>query len=367
MKKSQIVIFVSIILAVQFLAHFVVYQGIVLGSNNVSSTSLNILRGVFALLSVAFIAGVFLTAKYNNLFTRVYYRFFAVWQGFLLYFFLASSVYIVLLAFGVNVSEYFRLSLFGGAVIVGIYGVINARNTVVKRVQVSIKNLPEMWKSKKVVWVSDLHLGQINTEKFAKKVVNIINRENPDMVFIGGDLYDGVKVDTEGIIGPLRELKAKAGVYFITGNHDGFTEISTDQDIHAIEKIGIKILRNQTLVIDGVQIVGADYRSTTKSEGLKNVLRGLNLDSSKPSILLKHVPDHVDVVSSFGIDFMISGHTHRAQMWPLSYLPKLIYKGFDYDLKRYKDTQVYTSSGVGTWGPPLRVGSRSEIIVINFV
>lgn len=367
MKKSHIIIFVSIILIIQFLTHFVVYQGIVISLNNFSHTSLNILGVVFVLLSIAFVVGVFITAKYNNIFTRVYYKFFAIWQGFLLYFFIASSIYIVSISLGIMVSNYTNTILLCGALFVGIYGVINARKTVVKKVQVPIKNLPEVWKNKKVVWISDLHLGQINAINFAKKVVDMVNSQDPDIVFIGGDLYDGVKVDTEKIIEPLRELKTTGGVYFITGNHDGFTEISTNQDIHAIEKIGIKILRNKIVIIDGVQIVGVDYRSTIKSEDLMDVLRQLNIDSSKPSILLKHVPDHVNIASLASIDFMISGHTHRAQMWPLSYLPKLIYKGFDYGLKVYENMQVYTSSGVGTWGPPLRVGSKSEIVLINFV
>lgn len=366
MKPRQIFAFVTILLVVQILTHFVVYQGFVLTSDIVSQTALFWTRVIFSILPWAFMVGVFVSAKYNNIFTRVYYRVFAVWQGFLLYFFLASTIYILVLASGLNIPLGFGNWLFDLAFVVGVYGLENARKMMTTKVTVEIKNIPEVWKSKKVVWISDIHLGQINAEGYAKKVVEKVKSLSPDLVFIGGDLYDGVKVDSDKIIAPFKNLQTTQGVYFITGNHDGFTDASTVEDVHSVEKIGIKVLRDSTVIVDGVQIVGVDYRSTSTRNKYVEVLGKLNIDKNIPSILLKHIPSDIDVARDAGIGFQISGHTHRAQMWPLSYMPKIIYKGFDYGLKSLGDTKVYTSSGVGTWGPPLRVGTQSEVVLFDF-
>ncbi len=366
MKLKQIIIFVSIILLIQFLAHFVVYQGVVLGFGISSGLGLVISRILLVFLSIAFIALILTVSKFNNFLTRFLYRTFAIWQGFLLYFFLVSSFYILSLSFGADLSYKNVCYLFGTAVFVGLYGLINAKNIKIKKVEVEIKSLPTLWKNKKVVWISDVHLGQVNAEGFLTRIVNKINYLNPDLVFIGGDLYDGVKVDTEKIIEPLRSLKTSQGVYFITGNHDGFTDISTEEDVRAIENVGINILQDKMIEIDGFQIIGIDYKHSNPREKFRDKLRDLNISKDKPSILLKHIPSDVDVSKEFDISLQISGHTHRAQMWPLSYLPKIIFKGFDYGLQRTGDTQVYTSSGVGTWGPPLRVGTNSEIVLFSF-
>ncbi len=117
--------------------------------------------------------------------------------------------------------------------------------------------------------------------------------------------------------------------------------------------------------VDGVQIIGIDYKHSNPRDKFRERLASMNINKDRPSILLKHIPSDVDISRDAGVSLHISGHTHRAQMWPLSYLPKAIFKGFDYGLNKMGDTQVYTSSGVGTWGPPLRVGTNSEIVLFN--
>ncbi len=217
MKPKQIIVFVSIILVIQFLAHFVVYQGIVNAFSINTGKALLIARSLLFVLTIAFVALILVVSKYNNFLTRFLYRTFAVWQGFLLYFFIASTFYILISSVGAYISQNNIYYIFGTAVLVGFYGVLNAKNIKIKRVEVGMAHLPEIWKSKKVVWISDIHLGQINAEGFLTRIVNKINHINPDLVFIGGDLYDGVKVDTEKIVRPLRDLKTTQGVYFITG------------------------------------------------------------------------------------------------------------------------------------------------------
>jgi predicted MPP superfamily phosphohydrolase len=115
-----------------------------------------------------------------------------------------------------------------------------------------------------------------------------------------------------------------------------------------------------------IQIVGVDYRTTTNSDSYTKVLDSLHIDKNIPSILLKHTPMHIDIAEQAGISLQLSGHSHKAQMFPFSLLTRFIFKGFDYGLKRLNNMQVYTSSGVGTWGPPVRVGTKSEIVRIHF-
>jgi predicted MPP superfamily phosphohydrolase len=104
----------------------------------------------------------------------------------------------------------------------------------------------------------------------------------------------------------------------------------------------------------------------SKKTRFEDILQNLQIDRTLPSILLKHVPSHLDVARKNGITLQLSGHTHRAQMFPFNLFTYLIYRGFDYGLHALGSMQVYTSSGVGTWGPPLRVGTRSEIVEILF-
>ena len=366
MKRSQIASFVSIILVIEFVANYVVYEAVIAWLSPNTPSLILIMRILLGVLTCGFVMGSMLVMRYNNLISRTLYRIFAVWQGFLLYFFLSAVVVIVVEAFTASFPSFLGYLLFGVATLVAVYGLINARRIRVRKISVKLQNLPPEWTGRQAVFVSDVHLGQINSIKFAAKVVRVVNQQMPSIVFIGGDLYDGVKVDTAKIIAPLKELIAPDGIYFVTGNHDGFTEPSTDSDVAAIERVGIRALQNQLIEISGVQIIGVSYRSTSSREKFVQTLAGIQIDPGKPSILLKHIPDNLDVASDAGISLQIAGHTHKAQMWPFSLLTKRIFKGFDYGLRNLNALQVYTSSGVGTWGPPLRVGTQSEIVVITF-
>ena len=151
---------------------------------------------------------------------------------------------------------------------------------------------------------------------------------------------------------------------FITGNHEEFR--NDKHFLDAIKNVGIRVLNNEMVVVDGLQIIGVDDRDSTNRVKFESVLSALNIDKNKPSILLKHQPFQLDEAANAGISIQISGHTHKAQVFPLNIFTQLIFKGYDYGLKMYDKMIVYTSSGVGTWGPPLRVGSDSEIVVFKF-
>jgi hypothetical protein len=224
--------------------------------------------------------------------------------------------------------------------------------------------------------VSDLHLGQVRGKHFAEKVCAEIKKLDPDIVFVGGDMYDGVLVRERDVVEPfgrlLKHVSQRAtpflGIYFVTGNHEEFSDNS--KYIEALRDAGIKVLNDEKIKIDDLQILGVDYKTTNTAEKFKNILDSIPLDPLKPSILIKHVPLHVEVAARKGISLQLSGHTHRAQVFPFSLLTPRMFKGFDYGLKTFtgigNNLQVLTSSGVGTWGPPLRIGTDSEVIVITF-
>ena len=209
-----------------------------------------------------------------------------------------------------------------------------------------------------------MHLGAIYGADFSSEVTDAVNALHPDIVWIGGDLYDGVKVDDDAIIAPLAGLKAPLGIYFVTGNHEEFGD--SGPFITAIKKIGIRVLNNESVGINGLQLVGVDDRDSTDQVKFAAILSGLNIDKSRPSILLKHQPSQLDMAEKAGISLQISGHTHRAQIWPFSLITHWIFHGYDYGLNEWGTMKVLSSSGAGTWGPPMRVGTDAEIVVITF-
>jgi len=358
-------IFIVIILAVLSLIHFVVYEAFVvaLGSMPWFSGELMSLRGIFIVLTFSFIVASLMAHKYNTKITRGIYLVSALWLGVLTYLFFVSIVYIAYSSV-VGPSPLLATILFLAVLALGIYGYIRAQKLVIVRLDLTLVALPSFWKNKKVVFLSDLHLGQIYGRAFTQKIVDVIRKIEPEMVLLGGDIYDGSAVDVDDVMAPFGELTIPQGIYAVPGNHEEFTSSTTY--FEALRQVGIEMLMDRKVTIQGLDLVGVDYRTTNAAADFEKVLRSLPLDPHIPRILLKHVPHHLHIAERHSFDLHLSGHTHKAQMFPFNIFTHFIYKGYDYGLKSYKDMQVYTSSGAGTWGPPLRIGSQSEIVVFEF-
>lgn len=351
-------------LAILYLINFAVYEAI-LSILDISGPSFLIME-VLSVLGVSVIISLLLGMRYYNLFIRIYYLFSMIWLGFLAYFFLASVLYLPLAGYLGENSKNFGLVLLCIASLVGIYGLMHANKFIVKEELIKLPNMPAAWQGRKALWISDIHLGQIYGRRYTERIVKKIKEISPDIVFIGGDLYDGTKApDLIELTAPLKSLSIPNGIYFITGNHEEFGD--SNEFITAVKSANVSILQDKMVLIDGVQIIGVDYTTASREARFKKILSDLSIDRDKPSILLKHEPKHISIAAQAGISLQISGHTHRAQQWPLQYLANLVYGPFAYGLNKLENTQVYTSSGVGTWGPPIRVGTDSEIIVFKFV
>ena len=332
---------------------------------NITSTMVQTnLAAVLIVLSLGFIL-VFILERYSaSFFTRVCYHITSMWMGTLIYLLLASVIYVFTdLIFGRNAM--FGMVLFALAIVVSIYGYIHGKKIVIKKIEVEIPNLPKAWVGRSAVFASDFHLGIARTAKFSQKVTQVINSLSPDIIFIGGDLYDGTHAPDPYVIAkPLENLKAPLGTLYISGNHEEFGDASPF--FATVAKLGMKMIQDGMVDIDGLQIIGVDYLTCHSKEQFQKVLKSIPFDKTKPSVLLKHEPKDLEVGEEAGISFQISGHTHNGQQWPFNLLTNLIYKGYGYGHKHKGNMDVYVSSGVGGWGPEFRVASDCEVVLITF-
>jgi len=254
--------------------------------------------------------------------------------------------------------------LFGAAVAIGVYGVLNASCTRITRATIRLANLPDAWRGRRAALISDVHLGHVRNGSFLRRMVTKILKEEPDAIFIAGDLYDGTAIDAHRAAEPLRELAAPQGVYFVAGNHEQFGDDS--KYLNAVAAAGVRVLSNEKVEVDGLQIVGVPYRNAVHHSRFAAALHAIGLDRDRASILLTHAPDHPEVAEAAGVSLQLSGHTHLGQFVPWSWMARRAYRQFVYGLSRIGKMQVFTSSGAGTWGPPLRLGSNPEIVMLEF-
>jgi predicted MPP superfamily phosphohydrolase len=332
------------------------------------------LAAIFIVLALTFVSASVLSHFHKGGIVDKYYTFAAYWFGLVHFLFGGAVIFYFTLAIcyahGIYVSPPLVGAIaFGISFLIHLYGTWNSQRPRVTAVKIPFSTIPgfraDFWKNKRVVFVSDFQLGNIYRESFAAGVVKKINALDPYIVLIGGDLYDGVICDEERIIAPLHELHPPGGTYYITGNHEYYLP-DVPRALTAVRAAGIAVLDDKKIDIGGIDLIGVDYRSAHKKDDFKKVLERIGVDRAKPSILLKHEPSDLGVAAAAGISLDLSGHTHSGQIFPLMFFTRQIYKGFDYGLKRLGAMQVFTSSGVGTWGPPLRLGTRSEIVSIEF-
>ena len=347
-----------------FAAHWFLYKTIVRFFGITNPSHMMGLKISLIALSLSFIASSIVAFRFYNVFSRILYTVGSVWLGAFYFFMLACILTWVIFGITHSVSRLIPSIIFLIAVGLTIYSVVNACNPRVHAISVKIPNLPDSWKNKTAVWASDIHLGQIHGVGFSQRVVDMINDQHPDIVFIGGDLYDGVAVDIPKVTKPFSTLTPPLGTYFITGNHEEFD--GNEKYLQAVKDVGMIDFDNKIKLVDGVQLIGVDYHDATNKDTYKQILDNMHLDLTKSTILLKHTPDKLDIAQKAGVSFQISGHTHDGQIFPMNYITSLIYKGFESGLKTFNTMQVYTSNGTGTWGPPLRFGNTPEIVTIRF-
>jgi len=367
--RKRIAIFVAIVQSILFAAHWFIYRTWSDFWIAADPPGISRLGWAVAILSVSFVAATFLAWRYTNQFVRTIYRIAAVWLGLLSFLFFAACGCWLLLGAAHLLGWQLRNrvlvgALFGAAVAAGLYGVANAAWLRVKRVRVRLANLPESWRGRVAALVSDTHLGHVRGLGFVRRIVARLQKLKPDIVFLAGDLYDGTAVNAVKLAKPLGEIAAPQGTYFVTGNHEEFTD--PRKYVEAITRAGVRVLKSEKIIVDGLQIVGIYYHDSTWEPRLREILQGAAIDRTRASILISHEPRHLAVAEQEGISLQVSGHTHGGQFIPWKWFASRIFGPFVHGLQRFGKMMVYTSYGAGTWGPPLRVGTYPEIVLIEF-
>jgi len=319
-------------------------------------------------LTLAFVAATFLGRRYSGFGLRRVYQISAVWLGILNFsFFAACAAWIVSIA-ALWLPIHFQPktiaeTFFSMALVASIYGLINANRLRVTRVTVNLPNLPAAWQGRHVALVTDLHLGKVRDARFTRRVVAKLQSLQPNAVFISGDMFDGPEANPDALVAPWKQLSVPAGIYYVTGNHEEFADRT--KLIDAVQCTGIRVLNNEKVDVNGLQIVGVHDGETGDPQQYRALLRRAELDDSRASILLAHQPSDLTIPEEAGISLQLSGHTHGGQIWPWTRLAARVHGQFNYGLNCFGKMQVYTSSGAGTWGVPMRVGTKSEIVLIQ--
>lgn len=259
---------------------------------------------------------------------------------------------------------------FGGAAALVGFGVSGAglasalSPVAVSRVRVRISKLGKAASGTRIVQLSDVHVGPTIGKGFIEDVVARVNALEPDVVAITGDLVDGTVEELAEHVAPLAKLRAKHGVFFVTGNHEYYSGV--EEWTGHLPTLGIRVLRNEHVRIggeDGFDLAGIDDQSARPD--LPKALSGR--DAARACVLLAHQPRGIELADELGVDLQLSGHTHGGQMFPWNLFVRLQQPFVSGLHALARGAQIYVSRGTGYWGPPMRVGAPAEITEIELV
>ncbi len=258
--------------------------------------------------------------------------------------------------------------VFSVVALANLYGYFNACNVRLEPVDITIDKQAGNLKNLKIVFASDIHLGTIIGEKRLQRMADMINEQNPDIVLFGGDIVDeGLHPETHrGIADILKSIHSRFGSYAVTGNHELIVGI--EKSARFIDAAGIRLLQDEALTVNSSFILAGREDSSYKQftgkqrKTLEEILKGT--DQSLPVLLMDHSPFKLEQAEQAGVDLQMSGHTHNGQLWPFNYITGMIYEQ-DWGYWKKGKTQYYISCGAGVWGPPVRIGSYPEIVVVN--
>jgi predicted MPP superfamily phosphohydrolase len=250
-----------------------------------------------------------------------------------------------------------------------IGGAINAAFPRLRKLEIRIDKYSPGLQTVNIVMASDFHQGTVNRNARLRRIVRKINSLTPDLVVLVGDVMDMYvpRGEGEAMIHSLQEIRASLGVFSVTGNHEYYSGVK--KNIDSLTRGGVRVLQDEAVKIkNSFYVVGRRDRSAPRwgerRASLKEILE--NVDTGLPLILLDHQPFHLEEAEAAGIDLQLSGHTHAGQLIPFNFINKAIYEQYWGYLRKGK-SQYYVSCGVGTWGPPVRTGSRPEIIQIKLI
>lgn len=234
---------------------------------------------------------------------------------------------------------------------------------------IPVPRLPDAFRGLRVAHVTDIHVGPTIGREFVAEIVRRINELKPDLVAVTGDLVDGRVPNLAEHVAPLAELRSTYGTYFVTGNHEFYS--GAEPWVTELRRLGLNVLRNERVTLTRgdaqLDVVGVeDWRAGDfggQPYDLDAAVAGR--DPDRAALLLSHQPRCIEDAARHGLDVVLCGHTHGGQMWPATYLVKLIYP-YAVGLHAHTDrTWIYVHPGTGWWGPPMRVAMPAEIALVT--
>ena len=381
MKIAPFIIFFSIVLVIYGLINTYIFtrfmQSIPAGSHIRMWAVI-----LFWAIVGSFIVARFLEWIYPCNFTEVLTWIGSFWLGAMVYFVLALLLidlarlvnhfipfFPKILYVDYQKTKLITLFILIGLVIVTVTaGFINARNPVIRSMDLHISKKINGGGTLKIAMASDIHLGTLVGKRGASRLVRMINGVHPDIILLAGDIVDeDLKSVTRRNLGDtLKNLVAPLGVYAITGNHEYIGGAA--EAVAYLTRYNIKFLSDTIELIDNrFYLAGRDDRDKSRFTGkprkpLADILKGI--DHSFPILLMDHQPFQLSRPEELGVDLQLSGHTHDGQIWPFNYITGAIYE-VSWGYKKKGNTHIYVSCGFGTWGPPMRIGNRPEVVLIT--
>lgn len=312
---------------------------------------------IFILLFLMPILGRLSYQLFHSIWSRHFMSICMTWAGF--EFFIFFPVLLLDLShiiFNFSQQQLFSISLclLIIAGVIALFGIINANLIFVKRFEIQDSRIP---KQTTAIQLSDVHIGS-RSKIYIQHIVNKVNQLKADKIFITGDLVD-LSAISESDLSILKKIEAP--VYFVTGNHDRY--VSLERLLPLLKKQNFIILRDETLQLEEFDLTGIDDAENPKQ--VETVIENMPINCNRFNVLLYHRPQGFDAAAKKGIDLMLSGHTHNGQILPFGFLVKQIFKDVKGSIKR-NGAHLHVSTGTGTWGPIMRIGSTNEITFISF-
>jgi len=366
MAKLYFLFFILIFSSIYLGIHFYVYSRITAGLM-LSSSVCRYLRLFFLIAAFSFLFGEFLNRRITSFWIKPFAEAGSIWIGVICIAFTVFVISDVFRIFFHGVSFRYYSVVFSLAVtfLASAYSLYNvARAPVMKELKIKTGKLPQKLSGFVIIQISDLHINFLKSERWLNKIIEKTNMENPDLVVITGDLIDADLCRLDGFCDVLRKIKSKYGVFAVTGNHEFYAGVGMFLEI--AKNSNIKVLRNEKTTIAGAfELAGIDDKAGRRFSEVGSDLNSAlkNCDFTKPVILLSHQPDIFDEAKKLGVDLQLSGHTHAGQLPPMDLITMFYFK-YPFGLYQKSGSYLYTTSGTGIWGPPMRLFSRNEIVKI---
>jgi len=264
--------------------------------------------------------------------------------------------------------RFFAGGVFASGAALGATSVNNALDGFrIKKIEIALSKLPHAFDGFRIVQLSDIHVGPTLGKDFVSKIVETANSLEPDLIAITGDLVDGTVENLGRHTAPLVNLKSEFGSFFVTGNHEYYSGV--EQWVEEVERLGITHLRNQRVTIrrnsESFLLAGVtDFRAGRYGDAPDLAFTLRDRKPHEEVVLLAHQPREIDNAKKLDVGLQLSGHTHGGQFWPWSWVIHLIEPVVS-GWAQFARTQIYVNSGTGYWGPPMRMGTESEITLIT--